>query len=106
MQLEEFGCNVSELKKLVKTRVFCAWLEEWEIPLLKYNICVVEARLLENYKGLVFEDPDKNTTFTIYEGNLEYHRGKGGGWYLIGVSADDSVEDEPFEIGDMVIELI
>ena len=70
------------------------------------NDCVAEARILEKYKGLVFWDPDTKANFTVHEENLEFHRGKDGVWHLIGNSSDESVEDEAFAIGDMIIDMI
>ena len=51
LQLENFGVNTSELSAPVRTRVFHAWIEDWENDLLKNNDCVAEARLLEKYKS-------------------------------------------------------
>jgi hypothetical protein len=42
----------------------------------------------------VFLDPDTNKTFSIYKQNMEYRRGRGNGWFLLGVSADDDGEDK------------
>jgi len=70
------------------------------------NDCVAEARILEKYRGLVFWDPDTEANFTVHEDNLEFHRGKDGGWHLIGNSSDESVEDEGFAIGEMIIGMI
>ena len=70
------------------TGLFC-W-EFWVLPEAD------EARLLEKYENLEFYDPDENTTFTIYSENLELRMGRDGGWRLIGVAADENVEDEPF----------
>ena len=42
----------------------------------------------------------------VYEKNLEWTRGRGGGWSLICQPHSDDFEDEPFLIGDMVIGLI
>lgn len=39
----------------------------------------------------------------MYEKNLEWTRGRGGGWSLICQPHSDDFEDEPFLIGDMVI---
>jgi hypothetical protein len=108
-QLENFGVNTAELKKPAATRIFRAWLEEWEEELLQQNDCVAEARLLEKYKNLVFYDPDNDTTYTVCDKNLEFHRknkkkGIDGGWSVIGV--DDEEDYEPFVIGKMLIELI
>jgi hypothetical protein len=90
----------------VHSRVFRVWVEDWEKELLKNNDCVAEARLLEKYKGLVFFDPDNNCTYTVWNKNLEYQKGGNGGWCVIGVPADDSLDNESFLIGDMIIQLI
>ena len=42
----------------------------------------------------------------MYSGNLEYHKGRDGGWCAIGVFTDDEYDDEPFVVGDMLIEMI
>ena len=57
-------------------------------------------------RGLFFWDPDTEANFTVHEENLEYHRGKDGGWHLIGNSSDESVEDKGFAIGEMIIGMI
>jgi len=54
LQLRNFGLDVEELKKPTITRIFCAWLEDWERELLQVNDCVAEARILEEYKDLMF----------------------------------------------------
>ena len=56
--------------------------------------------------GLVFFDPDNNTTYTIAKENLEYRKGRDGGWCVIAEPADDQFDVEPFMIGDMLVELI
>ena len=76
------------------------------MELLKKNDCAVEAMFLEKYKGLVFWDPDTKVNFTIHKDNLEFRRGKGDGWNLIGNSSDESVKDEGFAIGGMIIGMI
>ena len=38
----------------IQRRVFRAWLEDWEKPLLKNNDPVAEARLRVKYQGLLF----------------------------------------------------
>ena len=42
------------MKKPTITRIFHAWLEDWEKELLQVNDCGVEARILEKYKDLLF----------------------------------------------------
>ena len=80
-------------------------MEDWEKELLKKDDCVAEAKLLEKYKDLMFYDPDRGVNFTVHGNNLEYRSGRGGGWCVIGDSTDEKVEDEPFKIGDMMIEM-
>jgi len=58
--------------------VFRAWFEDWEEDLLKKNDCVMEAMLLEKYKGIVFWDTDIKVTFTVHEDNLEFRCHKRG----------------------------
>ncbi len=81
-------------------------MEDWEEELLKKNDCAAEARLLEKYKNLVFFDPDTDKTFTVHDNNLEFRRGRNGGWNIIAVCSDESVEDEGFVIGEMLVDLI
>ena len=101
--------DTGELKKPAATRIFRAWLEDWEEEMLRQNDPVAEAQLLEKYKNLVFHDPDNDTTYTVHDKNLEYHRrnkkkGIDGGWAVIGVEEDD--DNEPFVVGQMLIDLI
>ena len=63
-------------------------------------------RFLEKYKDLVFYDPDNKCVYTVWQKNLEWQRGRNGGWCLIVCPADDKLYDEPFSIGEMVISLI
>ena len=106
LHLQNYGVDTDTLSAPVSSRVFRAWLEDWEEEILKKNDCVAEARLLEKYKDLVFFDPDTQVNFTVHGDNLEFRRGKDGGWNLIGNSSDDGVEDEGFAIGEMIIDMI
>ena len=54
----------------------------------------------------MFLDPDTDIRFTVHSENLEFRRGRDGGWCLIGNSPNGSEEDEGFFIGEMVIGLI
>ena len=107
LQLENFGVDTSELKKKAPMREFRGWLEDWEKPLLKKKDVVAETRLLEKYKDLKFDDPDEEgVTFNIYAGNLEWQKGRDGGWGVIAEKSEDSDEDQPFCIDDMLIGMI
>ena len=66
---------------------------------------MAEALLLQKYKGLVFCDPDNNKTYSIFEENMEYRRGSRNGWFVIAVSSEEGVEDEPFTL-ELASELI
>ena len=99
--------DTSELKKKSAPRVFRAWLEDWEKPLIKQNDCVAEARLLQKYKNLIFKDPDhEGVTWTVFGGHLEYRSGRHGGWNVIAEKSDNSDKDEPFFVNDMLIGMI
>jgi hypothetical protein len=56
--------------------------------------------------SLVFYDPDNDCIYTVWHKNLEWQRGRNGGWCLIGCPMNDNLEDEPFTIGPMVIDMI
>jgi hypothetical protein len=104
LQLEKFGVDIAQMKQPVK-RVFRAWVEEWEEEDRKKNDCVAEARILAKYKNLAFNDPDTGGTFSIWEKNMEFRRGRGNGWMLIATCADDDVDDEAFTL-EIACELI
>ena len=105
MQLENFGVDTSELKKKAVAREFLGWIEDWEKPLIKKNDVVAETKLLGKYKDLKFDDPDEDdVTFNIYGGNLQWLRGEG--WAVIAEKSEDSEEDQPFKIDDMLIGMI
>ena len=90
---------MQQLKEPATTRIFRAWVEDWEEELLRKNDCVAEARLLEKYKNLVFLDPHTKCTFTVESQNLQFRRGrKDGGWKLICEPNDDTQEVKPFDI--------
>ena len=114
-QLENFGVEISDLKQPVTHRIFRAWVEDWEKDAIHKDCCVSEARVLTKYRDLAFFDPDDNVTRTIYPKNLEWvkkTRGMAGSrsrWAILGTHPDNDDDDdkiEPFEISDLVIDLI
>lgn len=107
MQLEQFGVDTEALKEPAVDRVFRAWVEEWEVEARMKNDCVEEARFLSKYKGLVFNDPDTGGTFSVTDKNMEFRRGRGNGWFVVGVSADDPDDEnnEAFSL-EIACELI
>ncbi len=95
LELEKFSVDIRVLQDVEITREVIGWTEDWEKELKRKNCPVVEARFLTKYKNLSFEY-DNSRVFTIYDGNCEFRRGRSGGWQLIGICADEDVEDEPF----------
>ena len=106
MNLEKFGVDTTQLKLATSKRIFRAWVEDWEKPLLNTNDIIAEVRLLEKYKGLVFYDTDNECVYTVWHKNLEWQRERNGGWCLIGCPEDDKLDDEPFSIAEIFISLI
>ena len=104
-------CLVMMISILICTkveRIFWAWVEEWEEEARKKNDCVEEARLITKYRGLVFNDSDSGSTFSVWDQNMEFRSGRGDGWFVVGVSADkpdDESCNEPFSL-EMACELI
>ena len=71
----------------------------------KKNDCVSEVLLLQKYTCLVFHDPDSGNDFCIWQKIMEFCRGRGNGWFLLGVCTKDRVEDEVFTL-ELVCEII
>jgi hypothetical protein len=106
LELESFGVEMGSLREPAVKRVFWAWVEDWEEEVRKKNDCVAKAQLLVKYKGLVFRDPDSEKSFLIWEQNMEFHRGRGNGWFLVAVCAgDDDDKNEAFSL-EIACELI
>ena len=107
LQLENFGVDTTVLRSVSRNRVFRCWEEDWEAEARKKNDPIHESKLLQKYKDLVFFDPDNAANYTIHPGNMEFQRGRQGGWMIIGIPPDDEgLEEEPFPLGSMVLEMI
>ncbi len=107
LDLENFGVDTSVLRSVSRNRYFRCWVEDWEKESRTKNDPVQEAKLLQKYKDMLFFDPDNKVNYTIHPGNMEFRRGRGGGWMVIAVPpADCGLDDEPFEIGEMLMEMI
>jgi hypothetical protein len=98
LQLKTFGVGMGALKEPAIKCVFWAWVEDWEEEAQKKNECVAKVQLLAKYKGLVFCDPDTGKQFLIWEKNMEFRWGRGNGWVLVGVYADDEDNNEVFTL--------
>ncbi len=81
LRLEELGVDTIALQEPATERVFCAWVEGWEVELRNKNDSLAEAGLLQKYKGLVFVDSDSKNTFSVCDKNIEYCRGAGNEWF-------------------------
>ena len=62
--------DTTVLKLATSKRIFRVWVEDWEKPLLKINGVIVEVRLLEKYKDLVFYDRENECVYTVWNKNL------------------------------------
>jgi hypothetical protein len=95
--LEKFQVQVDMDATRVPTREFNNYIEDWEAGDIKINKAQSETKLLEKYKLIRFYDPDfdDGTTFTIIADNLDWKKGRGGGWQVIAEpDADDDAADD------------
>ena len=90
LQLEKWDVDSDASKEPQVLRIFNAWVEDWEGEIKMRNDAVVEAQLLQKYQSLVFFDPDDQKTFHVYQGNMEYRRGKGNGWFVLAICSEDA----------------
>jgi hypothetical protein len=111
-QLKKWGVDVDTLKQVVTTRIFRAWIEDWEPEAIRKQDAVMEAKLLEKYKGLVFLDHENGGMVqTICSENLEWRRKNKSmgvdysGYYLISIGADDE-EEYSWEINQNICDYI
>lgn len=111
-QLKQWGVDVDALKESATTRVFRAWIEDWEEEAIRKQDAVMEAKLLQKYKGLIFEDHENGGMIqTICSDNLEWRRKNKqlkidySGYYLISIGADDE-EEYSWEINQHICDYI
>ncbi len=72
IQLEMWNVDSDGLNEPEVQRVFHTWIEDWEEDARRTNDAVAEARLIQKYKSLAFNDPDTGNTFLIYNQNMEF----------------------------------
>ena len=94
LHLEKFGVDIAAFKEPAVQRIFRAFVEDWEQEDRKKNDCVAEARLLVKYRCLVFVDPDTEKTFSVYEKNMEFRRGRNNGWFVLAACSDQDNSDD------------
>lgn len=107
LQLEKWDVDINELKQPEVTRIFQCWLEPWEIEGMKDSGPLAEKRFVRKYAGLQLYHLDFEKLYTIHD-NLEFVKGRGNGWMLIGVppDSDDDKNDELIRIDEETIEMI
>jgi hypothetical protein len=86
--LEKWDVDSDALKGPQVLHIFQAWVEDWEEEIRMRNDAVVEAQLLQKYQSLVFLDPDTEKTCHVYQGNMEYRRGRGNGWFVLAIHSE------------------
>ncbi len=86
LQLEKWDDDSDALKE--------PQAQDWEGEIRMKNDAVVEAQMLQKYQSLVFLDPDTEKTFHVYQGNMEYCRGRGNGWFVLAICSDDAGGEE------------
>ena len=70
------------------------------------NDLVVETRIIEKHKNLVFWDPDEKCNCTVFHKNMEFVKKRGEkGWHVIGIPHDARLEVESFTL-ELAIELM
>ena len=92
LQWEKWDVDSDALKEPQVLRIFKAWVEDWEGEIrIRNDAVLVEAQFLQKYQSLVFLDPDTEISFHVYQGNMEYRRGRGNGWFVLAICSDDAV---------------
>jgi hypothetical protein len=104
--LTKYRVDVEYLQHpLAPTRIFRGWIEDWEVPLVKKNDQVVEAKLLTKYHGLKLYCTKDNFFYIVLSFNLEFQRDrKSRGWSLLTVPPEytpDGRQDDSI-IGFMI----
>lgn len=84
-----------------KTRVFCAWIEDWEDEGINSKGCaILEQRILTKYGGLKWVDPDHGQVSTVHSYKASFQKKRGANSYkFFGIlkGYDDDVADEDQE---------
>ena len=82
---------------LVPRRLFHAWIEDWEFPLIHHNDQVSKAKLLHKYGGMRWEDLDNQYALTMAdETEMEFKGGNRAtalGWCVIGKRHDNGTTE-------------
>lgn len=80
--LNRYGIDINELVQ-TQTKIFRAWLEEWEELIIAVNDLVNQARLLEKYGGMVWFDPDLEEVVTASAEKMFFNQKRGERGYCV-----------------------
>ena len=103
---------LARLEQEAPSRIFRAWVEDWELSMRTRPGPEVEVMLLQKYRGVRFRDPVDNSLKVVYGKNAEYFKrnaddppGETWGWHLLGHDPDVDPEADPncFESYDLEI---
>jgi hypothetical protein len=107
-ELESYGMDADDIDGLngkVKkpTRIFRAWLEQWEIDEKKKDHSLTEAKFLDKYGGMCWLDPDYDKINTASDENCTFVKGRTNGWFINAVDEDGEEEPwDPFILIDLI----
>jgi hypothetical protein len=113
--MDMFIADNKEMQEEKPSRIFKAWMEDWEEIAIKKRDPVSEAKLLRKYGGVQWFDPDYKLVFYSDKESLEWTRKtkNGGGYCIIGYDEHYNDEDpnrsdhvEPWVVSDDLIECI
>ena len=116
MQLERFDVDTGALKEPAVERIFRAWVEDWEekperrMIVLRRHVCLQSIKDLFSMiwtQGVHCLSGIETWSF-VGNMDMEFRRGRGNGWFVVGVSADkpdDESCNEHFSL-EMACELI
>lgn len=79
------------------TRIFRAWIENWEDECGPNGCPILEQHILRKYGGLKFVDPDGGKKFTVHEHRSSFQKERGANRYELFCTVDgfdDSIDDD------------
>ena len=85
MQLERFDVDTGALKEPAQLSVFFGQRSKIGRRKPERRMIVLRRHVCLQSIGLVFNDPDSGSTFSVWDRNMEFRRGRGNGWFVVGV---------------------
>ena len=93
---------LARLEQEAPSRIFRAWVEDWELSVRTRPGPEIEVMLLQKYRGVRFRDPVDNSLKVVYGKNAEYFKRNADdppeetwGWHLLGHDPDVDPEADP-----------